>query len=161
MFNDGKTTVRHARVLKHNSSDPISVLRSMRRFLESEERRNEDAAWLIVDKDRWTDGQLRSLHEWADSDSRYGLAVSNPMFECWLLLHFEDGHRVRSPRECITRLRHHLPDYDKNLQPRTLREKVPDAMQRAERRDSPPCTDWPGKTGMTVYRLVRDLTRTE
>ena len=102
MFNDDKTTVRHVRVLKHHGSDPISILRSMRRFLENEALRDEDAAWLIVDKDRWTNGQLQRLCQWQNSDSRYGLAVSNPMFEYWLLLHFEDGSRVRSPQECIS-----------------------------------------------------------
>jgi len=32
-------------------------------------------------------------------------------------------------------------------------------IQRAERRDSPPCEDWPRSTGTTVYRLVKSLMR--
>ena len=157
MFNDDNTTVRNIRVLRHSGPDPMSVLRSMMRFLRSEELWNDDAAWLIVDKDRWTDGQLRRLLEWTHTDVRYGLAVSNPMFEYWLLLHFEDGHSVGSSGECTTRLRRHLPDYHKNLQPSTLRKLVSAAVLRAERRDTPPCIDWPRITGTTVYRLVRDL----
>ena len=158
MFNNDSTSVRHVRVLKHSGSDPISVLRSMDRYLENEELRNEDSAWLIVDTDQWTNDQLRGLHYWAGSDGRYGLAVSNPMLEYRLLLHFEDGNGVGSSRECVTRLRRHLADYDKNLQPRMLRERVPEAVSRAERRDSPPCTDWPRAAGTTVYRLVREIT---
>ena len=133
----------------------------MERFLNNEELGNEDAAWLIVDRDRWAETELRSLHEWAQIDGRYGLAVSNPMFDYWLLLHVEDGAGIGSPRKCTARLRFHLLDYDKNLQPRTLREEVQNAVLRAERRDSPPCTDWPKDTGTTVYRLVRDLIGTE
>ena len=157
MFNNDNTTVRHVHILEHSGPDPMSVLRSMKRFLRNEELRNDDAAWLIVDKDRWTDGQLHRLLEWTYTDDRYGLAVSNPMFEYWLLLHFEDGKGVGSSRECIARLRRRLPDYHKNLQLSTLRKLVSDAVSRAERRDNPPCNDWPRITGTTVYRLVRDL----
>ncbi|MCF6178109.1 MAG: hypothetical protein L3J63_01800 [Geopsychrobacter sp.] len=34
---------------------------------------------------------------------------------------------------------------------------VPEAVERASRRDTPPCADWPRTTGTTVYRLVQSL----
>ncbi len=42
-------------------------------------------------KDEWTDDQLSQLNEWAQGADNYGFALSNPKFEFWLLLHFEDG----------------------------------------------------------------------
>ncbi len=156
MFNDDNTAV-HVKVIKHRGSAPESVLREMKRYLGEASLQATDAAWIIVDKDRWSNGQLQLLHLWAQTDNRYGLAVSNPMFEYWLLLHFEDGNGIHSARECTTSLRRYLKGYDKNLQSRMLRQRVQDAIARAERRDSPPCSDWPRGTGTTVYRLVQDL----
>ena len=156
MFNGENATV-HVRMIKNRGSAPGVVLAEMKRYLHDADLRADDFAWLVVDRDRWTEEQLRVLHEWAQTDDRFGLAVSNPMFEYWLLLHFEDGKGVGSSRECIARLRRRLPDYHKNLQLSTLRKLVSDAVSRAERRDNPPCNDWPRITGTTVYRLVRDL----
>ena len=156
MFNDDNTVV-HVRIIKNRGSAPNSVLQQMKRYLREGNLQANDAAWLIVDKDRWTDEQLQPLHEWALSADRYGLAVSNPMFEFWLLLHFEEGNRIRSTRNCIDRLDRYLPNYDKNLQVERLQPHVPEAVSRAEDKDSPPCTNWPRSTGTTVYRLVKDL----
>lgn len=157
MFNGENATV-HVKMIKNRGSAPWAVLAEMKRYLRDAELRAGDSAWLVVDRDRWTEEQLRVLHEWAQTDDRFGLAVSNPMFEYWILLHFEDGNGVGSSKECNARLRRHLPEYDKNVQPRTLRHLVPDAISRAERRDSPPCAAWPRTTGTTVYRLVREIT---
>jgi len=156
MFNDENTVV-HVKVLKHRGSNPETVLREMKRHLGEKELRKSDAAWLIVDKDRWSDTQLQSLHEWNRTDERYGLAVSNPKFEYWLVLHFEDGDGIVSARDCVRRLKKHLPGYDKNLRVESLRSRVAEAVFRAERKDTPLCPDWPRTTGTTVYRLVKDL----
>ena len=59
--------------------------------LESEGLKPSDEAWLVVDKDQWTDEQLTQLHQWSLQQENYGFALSNPKFEYWLLLHFEDG----------------------------------------------------------------------
>jgi hypothetical protein len=156
MFNDDNTVVL-VKIIKNRGSAPNSVLRQMTGYLKESNLQANDAAWLIVDKDRWTDEQLRPLHEWAQSEDRYGLAVSNPMFEFWLLLHFENGDGITSARNCITRLKRHLPGYDKNLHTEQLMPHVEEALSRAEGKDSPPCEDWPRNIGTTVYRLVKDL----
>ncbi len=158
MFNDDNTVI-HGRLLKHRGPAPTTVLREMKRYLNNQDLRKDDEAWLVVDKDRWQDTQLQLLCDWSQSDERYGLAVSNPMFEYWLVLHFEDGNGISSARDCTSRLKRHLPDYDKTLQVEILRPNVSTALSRAENRDNPPCTDWPRNTGTTVYRLVKALVR--
>jgi len=91
-FNNDKT-VLYVKVIKSKGSGPDKVLRKMQRFLQEQDLHKGDGAWLVVDKDNWTADQLTSLLQWSQEDLRYGLAVSNPMFEYWLLLHFEAAIR--------------------------------------------------------------------
>lgn len=137
MFNSD-TTVLRVKVLKNKGSAPTKVLREMELYLKDEALRPSDEAWLLVDKDRWTDVQLKALHGWSTSNPQYGLAVSNPKFEYWLLLHFEDGNGIRSSRDCSDRLKRHLPGYNKDVQSDKLQPAIGNAVRRAEAKDSPP-----------------------
>jgi hypothetical protein len=120
--------------------------------------RKSDEAWLVVDKDNWTDGQLSELHAWSTKKKNYGFALSNPKFEYWLLLHFENGAGVSSSRDCSERLKRYLPDYDKGIDTRNITESMlDDAIRRARSRDTPPCADWPRNVGTTVYRLIEKI----
>ena len=106
-----------------------------------------------MDKDQWTDDQLQVLCDWASSRENYGLAVSNPKFEYWLLLHFEEGKGVSTSRACSEKLKTHLPNYDKGvLGARISEEQVQQAVGRAKRRDQH------GESiGSTVYKLVERI----
>lgn len=81
------------------------------------------------------------------------------MFEYWLLLHFEEGKDIHSASECRLRLKRHLPNYDKSIDPFSItREMIEDALRRAKNRDTPPCVDWPRSPGSTtVYKLVDNI----
>jgi hypothetical protein len=127
--------------------------------LELKKLRKGDEAWIVVDKDNWSDHDLTKLFKWSLQSDNYGFALSNPKFEFWLLLHFEDGHGVGSPKECDDRLRKNLPTYDKAINSRKFSEQsIREAIARAERRDSPPVDSWHKSiSGTTVYRLVKKL----
>jgi len=75
----------------------------MRRWLAIARLRASDRAWIVVDADSWPEDQLLELHGWSTEDSRYGLAVSNPKFEFWLLLHFEDGNGAATSARALLR----------------------------------------------------------
>ena len=143
---------------KHRSSPP-QVLNHMRDRLNQKILKNSDEAWLVVDKDQWTDEQLAQLHTWSQDADNYGFALSNPKFEYWLLLHFEGGAKISSPNECSARLKNHLPAYDKSLDVRKITpDMIEDAIHRAKARDNPPCVDWPRTFGSTtVYKLVENI----
>ena len=84
------------------------------------------------------------------------MAVSNPKFEYWLLLHFEDGNGVNI-KNCIQRLKAYLPHFDKNhVEIDKLKDKIDDAIKRANMKDKSHCK-WPAQNGSTVYRLVEKL----
>jgi len=159
IFNKGNAVIRVQCIKGSNKSSPPQVLERMRKFLRQEGLRKEDEAWLVVDNDQWTVEQLQELHEWSKKLENRGFAVSNPKFEFWLLLHFEEGKSLASVSDCSKRLKRHLPDYDKGIKWHVFTaEKINEAIQRAKVRDDPPCEDWPRKFGnTTIYRLVEKI----
>ena len=159
LFNDQRSVIRVNCLKGKHGSAPPQVLKRMVDHLVKERLKKSDEAWLVVDKDRWTDEQLAQLHEWSLKKGNYGFALSNPKFEYWLLLHFEVGKGVATASECSDHLRRHLPNYDKGIDVRQITpEMINDAIRRAKVLDNPPCTDWPraGDT-TTVYRLVENI----
>ncbi|MDR0415857.1 MAG: RloB family protein [Propionibacteriaceae bacterium] len=161
MLNSQSATV-WVHCLTPKASAPASVRRTMDRHLAEQGIRPGDEAWLVVDKDRWPEAEIDSLCQWASAQHR-GLAVSNPKFEYWLLLHFEDGAGAATPAEITRRLRLHLPEYDKGVNQAAFPVgSVAEAVTRARRRDSPPCRGWPRQPGQTtVYRLVERILEAE
>lgn len=159
-FNDQQVIRVHCLRGNHASSPP-QVLKRMKDFLRQEGLKPSDEAWLVVDKDQWTDEQLNQLHAWAQASENHGFAFSNPRFEYWLLLHFEEGTRITSQQNCIDRLQRYLPNYDKAIDARKItNDRIRDAIRRAKLRDNPPCADWPRSPGgTTVYRLVENILR--
>lgn len=161
IFNS-RNSVMHIDCLKGTSDvSPTQVLKRLKRHLENNRKYNKsDEAWIVVDKDQWTKKQLIELFQWAKSGEHRGVAVSNPKFEYWLLLHFEDA-KINSPKECIEKLRKYLPDYDKSIKKNIKKEMIENAIINAEKRDRPPCQYWPEKYGTTVYRLVKRILESE
>ena len=142
-----------------HKSSPLQVLKKMKEYLKKEKPHEPYEAWIVMDKDEWKPEQLKKIDDWAKASSNYGFALSNPKFEYWLLLHFEDGKKVQSPRNCDDRLKKCYPKYNKNIDARKItRERINDAIERAKARDNPPCVDWPRKIGATtVYKLVEKI----
>ena len=159
VLNDHHSVIRVDCIKSKHHSSPPQVLKRMEGRLGQETLKNSDEAWLVVDKDQWQDEQLAQLHTWSQGADNYGFALSNPKFEYWLLLHFEDGTNIGSSRECSARLTNHLPGYDKGLDARKITPAmINDAIRRAKSRDSPPCVDWPRTLGSTtVYKLVENI----
>jgi hypothetical protein len=159
IFNNQQSII-HVNCLKGTSdSSPPQVLQRMEDHLKKESLKSSDEAWLVVDKDQWTNDQLGQLHAWSQTRENYGFALSNPKFEYWLLLHFEGGTGVTSSQDCTARLKRHLPDYDKGINIRKIsNDRIADAIRRAKSRDNPPCPDWPKACGgTTVYKLVEKI----
>ena len=159
MLNEHHSVIRMDCIKSNHRSSPLQVLKRMKDRLKQETLKNSDEAWLVVDKDQWTDEQLAQLHRWSQDADNYGFALSNPKFEYWLLLHFEDGTKIGSSRECSARLNNHIPGYDKGLEVRKFTpDMVEAAIRRAKVRDNPPCADWPRTLGSTtVYKLVENI----
>ena len=103
LFKNSQHSVVKCVKSKHHA--PHQVLGRLKDRLNQEALSASDEAWLVVDKDKWTDDQLAQLHAWSQEADNYGFALSNPKFEYWLLLHFEPGTNIGSSRECSNRLK--------------------------------------------------------
>jgi hypothetical protein len=158
VFNDQDSVIRVSCLKGKHDSAPPQVLARMEKHIKKEGLRNSDEAWLVVDKDSWTEEQLILLHTWSEQKENYGFALSNPKFEYWLLLHFDDGNGIGSSRVCSERLERHIPGYDKGLDIRKISSgMINEAIERAKNKDNPPCDKWPRITGTTVYKLVESI----
>lgn len=90
-----------------------------------------DEVWCVYDVDEFDVG----LAGREAARHRFRLAVSDPCFELWLLLHHEDcGAFLGGYREVERRLRKHLPGYDKTrLDFADYANGVVEAIRRAEK----------------------------
>ncbi len=58
---------------KHNS--PLQVLGRLKKEIKGKSLRKNDEAWVVVDKEDWTEEQLAQLYQWSQQDDRYGFAL--------------------------------------------------------------------------------------
>ncbi len=154
-----KSTRDFARPPRNSSSSPHDVLVCMEQCIERHKPlRKGDEAWLVVDKDSWTDDQLTELRNWISRPGRNGytryLAISNPKFEYWLLLHFSDAG-VCDSNDCTHKLKMHVPNYSKHIDFKKYSDsEVRSAIERARRRDRPGTG---GVSTTTIYVLVSHI----
>jgi hypothetical protein len=96
-------------------SDPEHLLaEAARRRRKLEWDPDQDQIWCVFDVERpGTRPDLKALIETAAAQQIH-LAVSNPAFEYWYVLHFDDTDRpFLDAGELIDHLRRHIPTYDK------------------------------------------------
>ena len=91
-----------------------------------------DEVWCVIDVDEHE--RLPEAQQLA-ARNQIRLAISNPSFELWLLLHFaaQTGHLTRT--QATVRLRRHLPRYDKHLPYDEVRHGYLEAVRRAQALD--------------------------
>jgi hypothetical protein len=114
---------------------PLQILKYVKKFIRDEKLKKDDEVWIIVDVDDRNKTDFQPLHQWAAKKENYGLAISNPCFEYWLLLHFEEGHNICGLKHCLDRLKTHLPNYEKShINEEQLKSKVYEAIDNAKNR---------------------------
>jgi hypothetical protein len=144
--------------VRPDSSNPMGVLKAMKRHIEKEPLRRGDEAWIVIDRDHWAETELNDVASWANSQPNHGMALSNPKFEYWMLLHFEDAKGVSTSYEIKNKLRQYLPSYVKQVAPSDFSEEnIARAIVRAKSQDDN-THDWPKSPGQTtVYRLIERM----
>lgn len=140
-----------------HGSSPLQILKVIKEYIKKKGLGKNDEAWLVVDRDKWEFGDLNELVKWSKEKENYNLALSNPKFEYWLLLHFEEGKKISSSKNCSERLKKYLPNYNKEIQVGKIKPGILEAISRAQKKDTPKCLTWPEHTGTTVYRLVEKI----
>lgn len=161
-------------VLERNditASSPEHILEEMSKFDREFMLENNDEFWLVIDVDRWGDSKLSQVASQCIQKD-YQLAVSNPCFEIWLLLHLrsldeysEDeldefrenkkkGNRTRIDSELLSI----LGEFNKsNLNVEHFLPAVHSAVQRARALDMNNGQRWPNDLGSRVYLLAEKV----
>jgi hypothetical protein len=115
-----------------------------------------DEIWCVFDVDEHA--KLPDALQQA-RDNGIGLAMSNPCFELWALLHFQDQTAYLERQAARARLKSHLPGYDKALPFSRLQAGYSEALRRAELLDRR-CEErgYPGDNPSSgVYRLAERI----
>lgn len=155
-----------------SASDPTRVLKLLDQFRSTYHlRKGYDQLWLVIDVDRWGNQKLSSVSRQC-LQKGYQLAVSNPAFEIWLILHIraldsyspeglnelllnrKENNRTRLERELLALLGSYnkaKPDME------FLCQHVLTAIQNARVADAHPEDRWPNELGTRVYLLAEEI----
>ncbi len=166
----------HVEVLEHDStaSSPLHILLYLDHFRKKYHLalNKDDELWLVIDRDNWKLKELSFVAS-ACQQKCYLLALSNPCFEFWLLLHIKSlDDYSSSEKDYIAKNRHVsskrtflerelvklLGSYNK-LNPDTSKflPFIDVAVSRARALDTKPTDRWPNSLGTRVYPLVESI----
>lgn len=159
---------------EQNNSSPEHVLKQLNDYKSQYELEADDELWLVVDKDRWTEAMLSRVATECSQEVAMHMALSNPCFELWLLLHLVDAASLspevqqqwfknrrnsrRTDPYLKMRLRQELGAYHESAYDApTLIAHVEDAIERAKALDKNPTDRWPQTLGTRVYLLAESV----
>lgn len=128
-------------VLHSGGTDPLTIVRAALEQKETKRRDKAwtkgDSAWAVFDGDEHRD---ENPANWNDAiqlaaSRDINLAISNPCFELWYLLHYHNQLAQLTRVEAQRVLRQYLPTYQKAhvLWPEPLKVLTADAIARARR----------------------------
>lgn len=143
-----------------HDSDPKHLLKKMKTALRKQTLKEGDEAWIVADRDEWPENDVEKLYEWSRKSDKFGLVISNPCFELWLLFHFDPGNDAATKNQCIAKLRSCCLNYSKNLERVTItKDMVNTAIERSSQRElSYPEEKWPRSAGYTtMHKLVKKM----
>lgn len=159
---------------EQNNSSPEYVLKQLNDYKSQYELEADDELWLVVDKDRWTEAMLSRVATECSQEVAMHMALSNPCFELWLLLHIEDAALLTPEEQMLwmenrrksknadpylkVRLRQKMGSYyESSYDALSLIAHVEDAIERARALDENPNDRWPQTLGTRVYLLAESV----
>lgn len=164
----------HVEVLEREGtkSAPEYVIAALNQFSDRHQyEEGLDELWLVVDTDDWGSEKIADIAAQCKQKG-YEMAVSNPCFELWLLLHvaslneYSDetldefrenrrtGNRTRLERELVML----LGEFSKSsLETEHFLPHVEVAIARALELDEHPEHRWPNDLGSRVYLLAKKI----
>ena len=162
---------------KTDSSNPLSVKALLARAKQDYNFRPTDEFWLIIDRDQWETIHkinLEALYQDCQREQNFHIALSNPCFEMWLILHFKavteisDADKALLLENAATSAKHHFVDdylticmdngrgYNKRPDPKIFLPRLNVAIENAEQA-SEAQEHFPKTLGSDVFKLVKKL----
>lgn len=148
-----------ALIINGNKSAPNWVLDRVMRYIEKEGLEKEDQLWFVIDTDRWSVAQLRTIANYCQKYPNWHLALSNPCFEVWLYLHKKSNFNTSHATTC-KQLKREIAALEKGgYQAHLFLPYMPSAIQNAKALDKFPKHFLPEKRSTKVYQLAEALLR--
>jgi hypothetical protein len=126
------TTTGHEKTL-------VKIAKQLKKDAEAEAKRSKDEnlaydqVWCVFDVDEHP--HIPDAVQMA-RDNNIHLAITNPAFELWLLLHFRESPGMKSRSQMRTLLKGYIDDYDKHVNyKKDYAEGYKDAVIRSQRLD--------------------------
>jgi hypothetical protein len=160
---------------KDKGSDPFSVKKLLQVAKKEFGFKITDEFWLIVDRDDWETIHKLSFDELVidcKKEENFYLAMSNPCFEIWLVLHLKDiTEYTEAERQLIfenakvSNSKNHIDiilgnlqgrGYNKRPNPKTYIPLTSIAIERAKALDHLK-EDYPKNLGSHLYKLIEKL----
>ena len=137
---------------------PKGVQSKFENQIKGKKLNRSDKTWIVVDRDIWDTNELNNVQRWAN-ENNCGFSLSNPCFELWLILHFENKTGFIDSKQCKRYFEANFCDKHKKPKYEELSDSVLKlAISRAKKRYGPQESNWPQESGCTtVYRLVESF----
>lgn len=157
---------------ENNESAPNKVYDRLTDYQNKYDIEDDDQLWLVIDKDRWTDKMLSDIAQLCNEKKSFFMGLSNPCFELWLLLHYEDvskyttlekekiktNKKIRGTTLLKRKVRSVLGSYSEaSYDAKSLIANVNDAIERASLLDVDEKQRWPQDVGTRVHKLVSNI----
>jgi hypothetical protein len=176
LFNDsGLIEIISLKRPTNRGSDPISVKKLLLEAKKEYRFKDTDEFWLIIDRDDWEEihnHNFDKLVEDCNKENNFFLAMSNPCFEIWLILHlkdineFDEVERIKlMSNEKISSSKNYVDEvlseiqgrgYNKRPNPRIFLPLTKIAIDRAKDLDIEN-QDYPKQLGTHIYKLIEKL----
>ena len=179
-FNDsGKIETIPLKRKANQGSNPISVKQLLKEAKKEYNFKSTDEFWLIIDRDDWENIHridFDLLIEECDKESNFFIALSNPCFELWLILHLttldifsEEELAAIYENKKISDKKNYIDDilakciadgrgYNKKPNPKIFLPKLYHAIERASKL-AVENERYPKAIGTDVYKLVARLAK--
>lgn len=161
---------------KDKGSDPFSVKKLLKEAKKEYGFKDTDEFWLIVDRDDWESIHKLSFEQLViecKNENNFYLAMSNPCFEIWLVLHLKDLTEFSEVEKALIyenaktgnknyidilvgQLQRGDRGYNKRPNPRIYLSLTKIALQRAKALDNLE-EDYPKSIGTHLYKLIEKL----
>lgn len=157
-----------------NNSCPEYVLKQLNDYKGQYDLESEDELWLVIDRDRWKEAMLSRVTKECSQKDYLHVAMSNPCFELWLLLHlidatmltpdeqqkwFENRRKSKTADPYLkVRLREELGSYQESeYNALKLIKNIDIAIERTKSLDKNLLDRWPQTLGTRVYLLAESV----
>lgn len=176
LFNDsGLIEVISLKRPTNRGSDPISVKKLLQEAKKEYQFKDTDEFWLIIDRDDWEEihnHKFDKLVEDCKKENNFFLAMSNPCFEIWLILHLKDinefdeeekgrimaNAKISNSKNYIDTVLSEIQGrgYNKRPNPQIFLPLTKTAIGRAKEIDIEN-QDYPKQLGTHIYKLIEKL----